>query len=325
MISLKAAILLILLMAGASRAEEGIRILSADPADNVLLEISTDIPRAVLSSSDLKTWKYVFHYLPACQNFKAYAPQKERKQTYFKLAPAHPSFQWLVLSDAVPSLVGKSFGTIGWNFSFSAGGTGTLNYQSFEGSDSENLDYSIVDSRDGMISVRTWIGDGHKIDHLILIPDSSAPQQFADAVIYTADRFGDLHSRTWTQFGADDLHEMTFHHIGPEIPPSPVTWPDPVGMVVENLASPSEVITLGPDGVASISAGGPTEAATYQYVATGPTRATLQILRLDGKRITAFLREQPSQAYYRNAGVIPYRISDNNSVQVISYPGPTPP
>jgi hypothetical protein len=317
--------LYLLLSAGMLRAAEGIRILSADPAANVLLEITTDTPRSVMSSSDLKTWKHVFHYLPACQNFKAYAPQSERRQTFFKLAPAHPSFQSLVLSDAIPTLAGKSFGTIGWNFSFSTGGTGTLNFQSFEGSDSENLSYSIVDSRRGMISVRTWIEDGHKIDHLILIPNSSAPPQFADAVVFTADRFGDLHSRTWTQFGSEDLHEMTFHHIGAEIPPAPVSWPDPAGMVVEHFAVPTEVVTLGPDGVASISAGGLTEAAAYDYVATGPTRATLQIQRLDGRKITAFLRAQPAQAFSRTAGLIPYRVSGTHAVEVVSYPGPTPP
>ncbi len=313
----------ILLLAGALHAEDKIRILSADPADNVLLEISSDTPHAVMSSSDLKTWSYVFHYLPACQNFKAYAPQKEQKQTFFKLAPAHPQFQSLVLDDEIPSLPGKQFGTIGWNFSFSEGGTGTLNFLSFEGSDSENLHYSIVDSRPGMISVRTWIDDGHKIDHLILIRDPEPPQQFNNAVVYTADRFGDLQSQTWSDFGDGDYF-FVFHTMGPEIPPAPVSWPDPVGMVVE-FQSPHEVVTLGPNGSASIVAGGVTQSASYEYAATGRTRATLQVLRSNGSRITAFVRSQGSQAPYRAAGVAPYVVSGNVGVQFVSYPGNSSP
>ncbi len=320
-------ITLALFFAATLHAEDKIRILSADPADNVLLEISTETPQAVMSSSDLKTWKYVFHYLPPCQNFKAYAAQRDRKRTFFKLAPIHPEFQSLVLGDEIPSLAGKRFFTIGWNFSFTAGGTGTLNDPSFEGDDCENIGYSIVDSRPGMISVRTSIDDGRKLDHLILILDPESPHQFGDdAVVYSADRFGDLESQTWSDFG----HIYTFHTIGPEKPPAPVSWPNPVGMVIElnnNSFGPISTVTLGPNGAASIVTGAVTESASYGYSATGQTRATLQLLRSNGSRITAFIRSNGAgQAPYQTAGTRPYSITGYmNPVRLLSYPGPTPP
>jgi hypothetical protein len=307
--------LAIVLLSGTLHAQEGIRILSADPADNVLLEISTDTPRALLSSSDLETWNYVFHYLPPCENFKAYAPQDERSQTFFKLGPVHPEFVPLEIDTEVPSLAGKSFDSLAWNFSFSGGGEGTVNLYSFEGDDRENLSYSVLDSRPGMISVRTSIDDGHKLDHLILIPDADSAGAFQDAVIYTAERFGDLRSSTL----AGDLKPFTLHRIGPETPPAPTIWPDPEGMIVE-FTSPDAIVTLGADGTASYLGGGSAETVDYDYVATGRTRATLRIQRSNGDRITAFLRAFDSGAYYQDAGAPAYSISGTSGVRIVSYP-----
>lgn len=314
--SLKAAILLILLMTGAARAGEGIRILSADPADNVLLEISTDIPRAVMSSSDLVTWDYVFFHVPPCQNFKAYAPQKERKQTYFKLAPAHPFFQSVVLSTEVPSLAGKKFFTLGWEVSFSEGGSGTLNLQSFNTSNRENFSYSIVDSRPGMISARTWIADGRKIDYLILFLDPSSPRPHypMDAVLYAADRFGDFHSSPFVTQGGHPVDGLfyepstTLLGISTAVAPEPVNWVDPVGMEVSNPFT-YEKFTLGPNGVATILLNGQTETATYDWVATGKNRATLQVLRSNGTRITIYMNYDGSICPYREPGLKPYTVS----------------
>jgi hypothetical protein len=301
-----------LLSAGLLHAAEGIRILSADPADNVLLEITTDTPRAVMSSSDLKTWKYVFHYVPTCQNFKAYAPQQERKQTYYRLAPVHPEYAPLLLDPGIPSVVGKGFWGLGWVFSFSEGGTGTVNSDASDAGDFENLNYSIVDSRPGMVSVRTWVADGHKRDHLILIPAPDARAKFNDAVVFSADRFGDATSQIW----ADGYFN------GPERPPAPSTMPDPAGLVVEFTGSQAiaAVVTLGPNGTASILRGGVTEAGSYDYVATGPTRATLRVVRMDGTRKTAFLRIESSYAFYQTADAPPYSITGYGAVRLISPP-----
>jgi hypothetical protein len=316
--SLKAAILLILLMAGAARAGEGIRILSADPADNVLLEISTDIPRAVMSSSDLVNWEYVFFHVPPCQNFKAYAPQKERKQTYFKLAPAHSFFQSAVLSTEVPSLAGKKFFTLEWDVSFSGGGVGALNLQSYNTSNRENFSYLIVDSRPGMISARTWIADGRRIDYLILFLDPSSAQhsQFhpMSAVLYAADRFGDFHSSPFVTRGGHPVGgsyyepSTTLLGISTAVAPEPVNWVDPVGMEVSNPFT-YEKFTLGPNGVATILLNGQTKIATYDWVATGNNRATLQVLRSNGTRITIYMNYDGATCPYREPGLKPYTVS----------------
>jgi hypothetical protein len=312
--------LAIALLSGTLHAQDGIRILSADPADNVLLEISTDTPRSVMASNDLENWSPVFHYIPACQNFKAYAPQIERKQTFYKLAPLIPAFAGFVLSPEVPLLAGKSFGNIGWNFSFSGGGLGTCNPIIFESGGPENLTYTIVDSRPGMASVRTLVADGRRRDHLILMTDPAAPE-FRDSLVFTADRFGDVVSRMWAGLADEGAAPIVVsHYIGAEIPASPPSWPTPQGMVLR-FGSSGEVVTLGDGGVATVEVNGNSEIASYEYIPTGAFRATLSLARSNGTRTTAWIREgDPGEVFHRAPGTEPYSTSGSDTVEILIFP-----
>lgn len=306
-------ILIAVLMLG-SPAMAGVRILKAAPDDNVLVEISTPQPASLWASTDLVTWKPIFFYVAPCDGFKAALPQLQRGKTYYRLGPVQPELSAVVLRQEIPDIVGKEFGSLNRSISFSAGGVGTYNPTSFEQDRGFNSTYSILDSQPGMISIRSVIADGTKVDHLMFLLDRDAPANAGsfDALIFTTERAGDWRSEmTTTSWQPHSSESEIKFEIGQERPPEIPEWPVGEGWVIN---SGGATITLQNAGVASIKTGASTESATYEYTATGYRRATVLLSRLDGSRTLIHLHVDGGHAYHRNPAAEPYLISGSGPV-----------
>jgi hypothetical protein len=185
-----------------------ITVVSADPEENVLLEVSCDGPRSLEMSKDLLEWKPVVSYLPQLDRFRLEAPQYSRTVTYFRLVDISSDPRVFQTSDQIAVISGKRFGSFVFHVSFDEGGTGLLNNSHVNAA--SNHSYEVIDQDPGVVSVRLNLADGSRNALTLVFADQPAEDGIGEASTVSFSlmhRYGDFYSYPYTPHGNPDTDD----------------------------------------------------------------------------------------------------------------------